>query len=700
MYKKLIRKVKKEPLCSYSIVKGNKYSYKKLVYPASLIIILILFFLSLEIKFPYYFLHDDNRIYWLPSIVYNYNSILNGEIPLYNFHQFLGYPWLANGQTMVLYPVGYITTFLSILIFGHYFATIDIFIIIHLLMGSLAFYILLKYIKLNDKSSFFGAITWVLSGFIIYSSTAWAFIPCFALYFPLMIYFCLKLYNNFSYGTFVWLVICRVLLFMVGHPQYYVYSIIFEILTFALVLLFNKASKDKAKLFKTIKVYMYSYIFTIILSSPLLLPMWHQMNISADRSIKLSFAEFVAYRYDLKYWIRGLLIPFSKSGDWGFLYVLKYSSYIGYFTVLFIVGCIFKYFKGRFSRNKRILISTFLITGCIAFLWMTSNLFNHIIYLFPILNRFRWPFKIEFFVNFYLIILASIGLNSFINKIGKNIAKMSFKRVAFIALIAIHIFSFYYLYMFTPRRTYQEYLIKVPLTEPLKNQINNGRMLGIKGYSCGFVYECSDFIGASYATLWGLYHFAGYEPLISKENNKACLDVNEDAVMYLYQGLWNNNKINDRISYLRQWGVKWYILNKESLFQKRLPFEKVYEDKKRVAYYDEQAKPFFFWNQNNSNNGIEYNITSNTIRLKVNNSKEDYLNINFLYNKFFKAYLNDKETKITKNDFGQMMICVPQGEHNIIIKYKDPYFMVACYVSLTFILFVSILMYIKKVKSE
>lgn len=688
------KKINKAISLNLSLPKKKKCSFQRLAYPISLVIISSLFFLLLEFKYPYFFLHDDNRTYWLPSFVYNYRSIQKGEIPLFNFHQFLGYPWHSNGQTAVLYPFGYIAPLISKIFFDHYFATVDIYIILHLIAGALTFYILLKYIGLNEKSSFFGAITWVLCGFNIFASTGWSFLSNYVAYFPLLIYFSLKLCNNFSYKTFVYLIICRVLLFMVGHSQYFAYAVIFEIFTFLLVLVFSKFKQEKEQLFRSLKIYLYSYVFTTILSLPLLLPMWHQMNISAGRSDKLRFVEFASFTYDITQWIRGLIYPFTQKNDWGFLYVLSYSSYIGYFTIIFIIICLFNYFKGNYSKNKRILISVFLSAALVAFLWMTSSLFNHIIYLIPILNRFRMPFKIEFFVNFYLIIIASIGFSFLINKISTK----TLKNIIFIILIAEHIFSFCYLYMFTPRRTFQEYHAKVPFEEPFKEKINNGRIIGFDSYYAINMLEPSDFIGSNFATLWGLYHFAGYELLISKDNLKACLNLNGDAIMYLYKGLWENNKINERINYFRQWGVKWYIVNKETILQVKLPFKKVFEDEKRNIYYDEKAKPFFFWQDNQNDHGISYSIKTNEIRLNLNNDKAQDLVINFLYNTFFKASLDNKDINIRSNSFKQMVISVPEGKHNVVIKYRDPYFTVSCYVVLLFLLTVVVIYFVKKLK--
>ena len=687
----MIRKLNKATSPNMPFSNCNRNFWQKSLYPFILICILTSFFVLLEIKYPFYFLHDDNRVYWLPAFVYNFESILNGEIPIYNFHQFLGYPWLSNGQSMVLYPGGYVATIISKLVFGHYFASIDIFIILHLIAGSYAFYILVKSFGLGNKASIFGAITWVLNSFIIYSNTGWLFLSAHTLYFPLMIYFALKLYKKIELKSFIYLIICRVLLFFVGHPQYFIYSVIFEILTFLLIIAFGEHKNNRDKLIKIIKMYLLSFVITLLLALPLLLPMWYQMSISSIRSSKLDFTDFFSWSYDMKRWINGLVFPFSKSENYGFLYMLKYASYIGYVSIVFIIFCLIKYFKGLLPKNNKNIVFVSIFLSTIAFLWMSSSLFNHLIYLIPILNRFRWPFKIEFYLNFYLIIIASIGLSIFIKKFQLNIHK----NIIFIFLITAHIFSFIYLYMYTPQRGFQHFYDKIPLEESLKSKINNGRIVGFNDYYTYNYQETSDFIGSNYATLWGLYHFAGYEPLISENNSKASIGLNEDATMYLYKALWNDGRINTLIDYFRKWGVKWYIINRESILQRDFEFEKFYEDKKRTVYFDNEAKPFVYWMSSQNNDNIKSDIKVNKIELSVNSKSQRYLVINFLYNPFFKASINNKEIEITRNDIGQMMINIPKGNNDIVIKYRDPYFIAGLYISI-FTLLVLVIMYFHK----
>jgi hypothetical protein len=78
--------------------------------------------------------------------------------------------------------------------------------------------------------------------------------------------------------------------------------------------------------------------------------------------------------------------------------------------------------------------------------------------------------------------------------------------------------------VFVPQRTFGTHLDKVPFDEPLKDVFKDGRIIAI-GFNIwepdkknlkGFSYHTAATLGFNYPTLWGLYAFAGYDPLVSK----------------------------------------------------------------------------------------------------------------------------------------------------------------------------------------
>ncbi len=731
---------------------------KSLYYPLLLIGLLLLFISVLENRYAYYFLHDDNINYSLPLLVHNYRSLLIGELPLYNFHQYLGTELLSCGQPASLYPLIYIAVFLSKFFFGHYFATIEILVLAHLIIGSIGMFVFIKGIGLDDRCAFFGAITWPLSSFIIYVSSSWWHVSGLAAYFPWMIYFALRLLKENSYKNLIALVIVRLLIFYIGHVQFFVYAIIIECLTVFIFLIGFWLKKTIKDLVKTIKYYLFSVIITLLLSFPLFLPMWHLMKISG-RSSRLSYFEFSSGSYPIYSWIVGLVYPFSnvfyeKSNTW-LSRALPYLSHVGYVSLFFIIVCfifILIYFKkicmkryfGKFSvflfpfvilggmtfliyrwrtrlcvsyvgciflffiiicsifvlicfkriyNNRRdfgklsLFVYAFFILGGIVFFW-SAGFFNRILYLIPVYNRFRWIFRMNIFTNFYLINLSAIGLYLFL----RNIVYSSKNRyLIFWIIIFIEIANFSFLYLSSAQKNFRIRLENIPLEEPLKDKINTGRII-----SMGYQFEDQYFANGicfDYATLWGLYHFAGYEQLITQETSTACLGLN-------YIASYEIEKDKFPIDYFRIWGVKWYIVSKKriecSTIFSEYDIQPIFEDDNRIVFFDKKANPLFYWKNSSTSKGIDYDIKTNFIRLKIKTEDADSLIINFLSNPFFTISMNGKNIVNNKNEYNQITVYVPRGRHTLVIKYGNPYFWFGCRIAL-FSLLGLIVVYVYKI---
>ena len=226
-----------------SICGKNIKKVSRLIYELLIILTISVFFILLELKVPYYFFQDDNRLYSFGNFVHNYRSILNFEIPLYNFYQFLGSTALACGQSAALYPITYISVFLSSILFGNYFACMDIYVYINLCIAGIGFFYFMRYFGFNKISSFFGAISWVMCSFVIYVSDSGVSISGLAAYFPILIHLSIKLYREANYKVLLQLAVVRCLLLLIGHPQFFVYCVLFEILTIGSLIFFENIDK-------------------------------------------------------------------------------------------------------------------------------------------------------------------------------------------------------------------------------------------------------------------------------------------------------------------------------------------------------------------------------------------------------------------------------------------------------------------------
>ncbi|EKQ51304.1 MULTISPECIES: hypothetical protein [unclassified Clostridium] len=676
----------------------NLISKRPVSFNYMLILVFLVFgiLLFIEYKHPYFFLQDDNRDSYLPYFVHNYESIIKGELALYNFHQFLGIPSLAIGQTAALYPITYFSVFLSKCIFGHYFAAIDIQVILHLLIGAVGVYKFIILLENDNKAAFFGGLTWPLSSFVIYVSNSWVIVAAVAAYFPWMLLFSFCLYKKPSLKTTIYTVLVRLLLFYAGHIQYFIYSVIFEFITVICYVIYDASMGEKeSNVLRFLKNYIESYIYVFIFSLPLLLPMWHLTTVSAQRSERLPFEIFFDEYFPVDQLIKGLFYPFlqpDENTEFSFRNMLN-LSHVGYFTMIFLlIGIIQKYItKSKSIRRNSKNVCVFMIPMLLALLWSTNWMFNMIIYLIPILNRFRWPFKLALFFDFYLIVIATLVLSNFIRQLEW---KKVVKDILIILIIGIQMFNFIFLYTGTAYRDFGEHHAdRLPLVENLKNKLIGGRIISI-GFDIWNPTPQNDTnnltaptMGFSYATLWGLDYFAGYEVLISKSSLDAALGLNFTAIV----------KENDpiQVDYFRKAAVRWYIVPKSKVdkYSKKLNsygIVKKYEDEYRVVFYDEKAYPMFFNLKGEQVESDDYTVTTNNIELSVNLQQPDSIIFNNMYNDFFEGYIDGNKAKLTPINDINFCISVPEGKHKILIKYRDPYLITGIYCVFIFLIILGI----------
>ena len=109
-----------------------------------LLVLVSITFAVIELIHPYYFLMDDNQNYYLYVYTHSYKALIQGEISLFNFHQFLGVPFFAAGQTGTLNPVIIISLFLSRLFFGEYYAAMDIMAYLLLSITAIGMFLIIK----------------------------------------------------------------------------------------------------------------------------------------------------------------------------------------------------------------------------------------------------------------------------------------------------------------------------------------------------------------------------------------------------------------------------------------------------------------------------------------------------------------------------------------------------------------------------
>jgi len=325
-----------------------------------------------------------------------------------------------------------------------------------------------------------------------------------------------------------------------------------------------------------------------------------------------------------------------------------------------------------------------------SFLWAGSILVPRIIYQIPILNRFRWPYKLLIQFSLFLIAFASCGLDLLLDALGRTRllrGRRIFLDSAAICLIVIQIIQFGFLYYAHPVRALRIHRETVPWSEPLKDQLTCGRILSV-GFDYTSEYTAHT-LAFNYSTFCGLHHYAGYEALLPAANDRATPGTG--AYSGYFDDLGNNRTtLADRLESMRSWGVRWYVVNPEYVRRYgELPLVRVAEDADRIVYRDDAALPLAYWADAQDDQGITLRHTANTIVLQTDHAYAGTMIVNILWNRYFTATLDGEPLPLAVGD-NRPMLFVPEGQHTIRITYRDPYFLAGCWIALSFLLILAL----------
>jgi len=632
---------------------------------AKLAVLLAAFFSVLEFLRPYYFLQDDNRDYFLGILAHNWRALASGSLALFNFNQFLGTPFLAAGQTGALYPPVYIAAAASKLFLGHIQGAVDFYVIFHLIAGALAMRFFLAESGVGRRGALLGALAWSLNGFAVFMSSNWATVSPVIAWLPLLLAYSARALRGDGRAVST-LTLARVLLFFSGYAQYFVCAVIFEILHSAFRALFSK-EKPAAK--RGLALYAASFGATFIFSLPLVLPLWHQAAISSDRAAPLSYAGFSSGANRLVLWLQGLLWP--AAGAWAAKlsnrswldYYLPCLSHAGILAAVFAAKTLL--FKK--PRDYSALEKTAVCLLLVALGW-SCGAFNKILYLLPVMNRFRYNFKLMLFANFWLITLGALSWNAFAD--GFSEAK---KRMFYGCAFGLTLLNFGALYFIAPPRYIMRHNGPVPIPALAPFPLTNGRIVSIGADSQppdGF----ASLAAFNYATLWNTPHLAGYQPLLPAENARAAGHLNASAVITLPP-----ERLGDIAQYLRVWGVKYYFVD-----NRRLPrfdgylsahgIKPVFRDNSKTIFADSAARPPVYWADAPQRSGISWRAGVNSMTAQVESALPGLLVFNTLYNPFFKARVNGAAVRISRTEDGQIAVPLPSGGGTAVLYYADPHF--------------------------
>ncbi len=623
----------------------------------------------LEAVHPYYFFEDDNRDHLLPFFLVAYRTLGTGELAQIDFHQALGMPLLANGISSVLSPLPYLAIAAGRTLFGHDSAAIEILVAMYFAIGAAGSVFLGRRLHLSDAAVLFGTVTWICNPFLVYLSVSWVTLCPLVAFLPWIMGFSLALRDGVTARRLTGLVAAHLGLLFAGFVQWFVYAVLFELAVHVLLALRDRRRGEPRLPALAGIVGVLGVVF--VLGLPLLLPMWHQTTLSVERSEPLRLDVYLSQPFPVGAWLNGVVAPWTRWFDrTGADFVELASpvglSHVGYLSLLLIPLALRRRASG--VRDDGPWLAFGLLAG-LALLW-AFGIVARPIYWIPVLNRFRWSFKLLALANFFLCWLAAAGLQRWLATRRPNTAALLAP-----ALVLLQFANLLVLNATHDHRGFRRHTDPVPLAEPRVADFGADRVASI-GRPPLRVDNLRTVgrLGFDYASFFGIYSFSGYDPLMTKANSSATRGLN-------YEASWNGPPERLPVALLRQWNVRWYAVPRTAndfyaaaLLAYGLELVETRND--RVLYRDDAALPLASWSAGGepAEGPLVAHYRGNSLFIAADLPRAASVTARLLSSPFYDATIDGERVGWRENPLGQFVIDVPAGKHEIRLRYSDPYF--------------------------
>ena len=432
---------------------------------------------------------------------------------------------------------------------------------------------------------------------MIYTATSWWNVVGVVAYLPWILHFALRtVRGEGGRGTFAALVVARALLLYLGQVQLFIYAVCFELLC---VLLAAPAADggDRRLMPRRLGRYAIGLYVSAALALPLVEPLWEHAARSQDRAATLERGAFAEGGYDVVAWLRGAVDPYPDDPlpgtpvEYSLDRLFFFLSFTGHATLLLLA-----WLALRRTHALCVPARAFVVPLVVAFLWATGSL-DRVLYLLPVLNRFRWPFRVNLFVVFFLVVLAAAALPAVVAACSRRWGVRAAHAVAALVLVA-QVGGLAEFYLRHPQRSYNflPHRERPPLVEPLAAQLASGRIVSL-GFHDHDPYGSAQ-VAYDYASRWGLFQYSGYANLLSARQLRHVPGLrNAELHRPSHDGVFRPREVP--FADFRDWGIAWYVVGRnhstpeETTYFRQLltaqGMRAVAEDARRIVFHDPRA---------------------------------------------------------------------------------------------------------------
>ncbi len=333
-------------------------------------------------------------------------SLRNGMLPFWNPYQTLGYPIHADPQSGAWYPLVWIISYLR----EYDIYSLHIEYVIHLCIAAFGMFFLGNTLKFDKRVSFIIAVAYVFSGFFIGNSQHFTYTISGA-WIPLILAQYMLLFEKQHFKHAIWFSFFMFMLISGGYPAFLFILIYFLFVLFSFYLIKLYREKKFHALKKFILHNGIAVIATLLLSSVVLISIVNLTPyITRGGKIPLEMAFLCPLSPKS---LISFILPFATIRDMAF-YDTDLSMSNAYFGLIPLI-----FFIYAILVKKPGIYWLFFAYGliCLAaalgrYLPIREFLYDYV----PFMGMFRFPSLFRLFPILFFLLIAGYGLNKFIAK--------------------------------------------------------------------------------------------------------------------------------------------------------------------------------------------------------------------------------------------------------------------------------------------
>ena len=370
---------------------------------------------------------------FIPWWDFAWESLLNGQIPLWNPWVGMGAPLVANYQSAIFYPPYWILLLIYTLAGIKWMSWGVTFVVVfHLIWSGLGVAKLLDELKLSKLAQIAGGLVFSMSGYLI-ARSSFLSINATVAWLPWLLLYCLRLANKKERAFWALSAVLAIQL-LAGHAQTAWYSILLGAAWIIFLALRKYREKDKPGFcYKIIYKYILAGILGAGLSAIQLVPTIEYL-MQSQRSGEYGYAAAMTYSFwpwrFLAFLVPNLFGNPAFGNYWGYGNFWEDAIYIGLLPFLIAIGTVVRSFlvkrkNGNQTDSARyrdfvIFLSGIIFVSFLLALGDNTRLFPFLYQNIPTFGFFQAPTRYSIWAEISLAIIAGIGIDQLAQVHGKR----------------------------------------------------------------------------------------------------------------------------------------------------------------------------------------------------------------------------------------------------------------------------------------